>query len=77
MKSFRTAGVKTIPLERVRFPFTTTQEETVSLVELNQSLATKDDTVVDAFRAVTSYVPAACEFSVKAPPLVGVMSDPA
>ena len=54
MKSFRTGGVKTIPLERVRFPFTTTQEETVSLVELNQSAATKDETVVEAFRDVTS-----------------------
>jgi hypothetical protein len=54
MKSFRTAGVKRIPLGIVRFPFTITQEETVSFVELNQSAATKDDNVVFAFRAVTS-----------------------
>ena len=54
MNSFRTGGVKRTPLERVRFPLITTQEETVSLVELNQSLATKDEIVVDAFRAVTS-----------------------
>jgi hypothetical protein len=46
--------VKRTPLERVRFPFTTTQEDTVSFVELNQSAATKDETVVDAFRVVTS-----------------------
>lgn len=54
MKSFRTGGVKRMNGEMVRFPLITTQEETVSLVELNQSLATKDEMVVFAFRAVTS-----------------------
>jgi hypothetical protein len=51
-------------------------EDVVSLVFVNQSDAVNDEMVVFAFRAVTSYFPTDSEFRVRAPPSVGVTSDP-
>lgn len=76
MNNFRTGGVNVTGELIVRFPFTITQEDVVSLVFVNQSVAVNEEMVVFAFRVVNSYLPTDCEFNVRTPPSVGTTSYP-
>lgn len=54
VNNFRTGGINVCPELMVRLPLITIQEDVVSLVEVNQSAAVKDEMVVSVFRVVTS-----------------------